>query len=85
MRGKVINLWANVFYSWNFEDLPFFDDIPSRPTFRKGKETPYFGSRVPAPEDMSLPHPHLAFPPSGTGAALLLGVWKMILNTMAMF
>ena len=57
-----------------FEDLHrFFDDIPSRPTFRKGKETPYFGSHVPAPEDMSLPHPHLAFPPSGTGAALLVG------------
>ena len=57
-----------------FEDLHrFFDDIPARPTFRKRKETPYFGSHVPAPEDMSLPYPHLAFPPSGTGAALVVG------------
>jgi hypothetical protein len=57
-----------------FEDLHrFYDDIPPRPTFLKGKETPYFGSHVPAPEDMSLPHAHLAFPPSGTGASLLVG------------
>ena len=57
-----------------FEDLHrYFDDIPARPTFRTKKESPYFGSHVPAPQDMTLPHPHLAFPPSGTGASLLVG------------
>jgi len=74
LKGDEIYRGERVHILGIFEDLHrFFDDVSPRPTFRKGKETPYFGSHVPAPEDMSLPHPHLAFPPSGTGAALLVG------------